>query len=237
MKIKLLRFFKRLFIRLHLHVIFGWSEGFCLQLVWMSRLSRWTNANKKIPLNDFPSQWDYQKRYQLYEYVYQKKIEGQPFHYLEFGVANGDSFRWWSKRDKNPNSEFDGFDTFTGLPEDFGQYKKGTFNTGNSVPALDDTRCKFHAGLFQQTLPSFLKCFENDKRLVIMMDADLYSSTLFVLSYLAPYLKKGDIVFFDEFGVPLHEFRAFTQFQESFYLPMEPVATNNNYYFMAFQVK
>ena len=41
------------------------------------------------------------------------------------------------------------------------------------------------------------------------MDADLYSSTLYVLTMLAPYLKAGDIVMFDEFTVPRHEYLAF----------------------------
>ena len=31
------------------------------------------------------------------------------------------------------------------------------------------------------------------------MDADLYSATLFTLTSFAPFLKKGDIILFDEF--------------------------------------
>lgn len=237
MKIESLRYFKRLFIRMRLHRLFGWMEAPLSQLVWMSRLSRWARANKKIALNDFPSEWNYEKRYLLYDYVYQNKISGNPFHYLEFGVANGDSFRWWVKKDTHPGIRFDGFDTFTGLPEDFGQYKKGTFNTGNATPEINDDRCRFHTGLFQQTLPPFLQSMRSDSKLVIMLDADLYSSTLYVLSVLMPYLKKGDIIFFDEFGVPTHEFMAFSHFTESFYVSLEPVATNNNFYFVAFEVK
>ena len=70
-----------------------------------------------------------------------------------------------------------------------------------------------------------------------MMDADLYSSTLYVLSSLAPYLKSGDIIFFDEFAVPTHEFRAYLDFTESYYIDLELIGAANNYYFAAFRVK
>jgi hypothetical protein len=37
-------------------------------------------------------------------------------------------------------------------------------------------------------------------------DADLFSATLFSLSQLYRYLNDGDILLFDEFAVPKHEF-------------------------------
>ena len=61
------------------------------------------------------------------------------------------------------------------------------------------------------------------------MDADLYSSTLFVLSNLIPYLRKDDILIFDEFGVPTHEFRAFTDVVSSYSLKFEVLGAINNY--------
>jgi hypothetical protein len=69
------------------------------------------------------------------------------------------------------------------------------------------------------------------------MDADLYSSTLFTLTTLAPYLKKGDIIFFDEFCVPTHEFLAVKNFTESYYINLKPIAASNNFLFTAFVVE
>jgi len=136
----------------------------------------------------------------------------------------------------NPESRFYGFDTFTGLPEDFGVYKKGAFNNNTEAPQIDDKRVKFYQGLFQQTLPGFLNVLNNDKRNIIMMDADLYSATLYTLTSLAPFLKTGDIIFFDEFAVPTHEFKAFHDFVQSYYANLELIAAANNYYFTAFKI-
>ncbi len=136
----------------------------------------------------------------------------------------------------NPDSAFYGFDTFTGLPEDFGPYKKGAFNTQNNIPEIKDVRGKFYQGLFQQTLPGFLKTFDNKNKTVVMLDADLYTATLYTLTSLAPYLKKDDIIFFDEFVVPTHEFMAYHQFINSWYFKMELIGAANNYYFVAFKI-
>lgn len=236
MKIKTLRSLKRSFIRLRMHVIFGWMEGFLAQLLWMTRLSRWVDQNKNIAGNDFPSEWDYEKRYKLYQNIFASENLDQAVTYLEFGVADGDSFHWWMKHNTHSDSTFHGFDTFTGLPEDFGQYKKGTFNTGNNIPQIPDERGKFYQGLFQQTLPGFLRNFDHSRKLVLMLDADLYSSTLFVLTSLSPFLKKGDIIFFDEFGVPTHEFMAYQNFIDAYYTDLKLIGVANNYYFTAFKV-
>lgn len=236
MKFTIIRLAKSIFIKLRLHYIFGPLEGFFLQLSQLSKMSRWANKHKNIPGNDFFSKWDYQKRFTLYESIINTENLNQEINYLEFGVAQGTSFQWWMTKNTNPSSRFHGFDTFTGLPEDFGPYKKGYFNSG-SIPHIIDDRGKFYQGLFQQTLPGFLKEFDNSKRKVIMMDADLYTATLYTLTSLAPYLKKGDIILFDEFSVPTHEFMAYQDFINSYYLDLEPIGVINNYYFIAFKIK
>ena len=237
MKFKIIRFLKTTFIRLRLHAIYFPFTEIWMQLTWMTKLSKWANDNKKIAFNDFPSKWNYNKRFDLYKYVIEKEELNAPINYLEFGVADGHSFNWWMTENNHAESRFYGFDTFTGLPEDFGPYKKGTFANSNNIPAIKDERGKFYQGLFQQTLPAFLKIFDNSKKNVVMLDADLYTATLFVLTSLAPFLKKDDIIFFDEFVVPTHEFMAYQHFISSYYFNLELIGAANNYYFVAFKVK
>lgn len=173
----------------------------------------------------------------MYKWVLEKEnLNQSPVNYLEFGVASGQSFRWFLSQVTSPESRFYGFDTFTGLPEDFGVYKKGMFNNNTHPPQIEDKRGKFYQGLFQQTLPGFLKELNNNNRKIIMMDADLYSATLYVLTSISPFLKKDDIIFFDEFAVPTHEFKAFHDFVQSHYTNMKLIAAANNYYFVAFKV-
>lgn len=172
----------------------------------------------------------------MYKWVIEKEGLSGPINYLEFGVASGKSFDWFMAHNADSDSRFYGFDTFDGLPEDWGPFKKGAFSNNNEIPLIKDFRGKFLKGLFQQTVPAFLTELDNSRRNILMMDADLWSATLYVLTSLAPFLKKGDIIFFDEFVVPTHEFKAFLDFTQSFYLNLQLIAAANNYYFVAFKV-
>jgi len=226
-----------MFVRLRLHVLFGPVAGLLSQLLYLTKFSSWVSKNKRITFNDFPGKWDYDKRFILYDWVIKNEsLAEEPINYMELGVAEGHSFRWFVKQNVHPESRFYGFDTFTGLPEDFGVYKKGTFDRNMQVPIVTDTRVKFFPGLFQDTFPGFLEEINRRRRNVIMMDADLYSATLYALTSLAPFLKKNDIIFFDEFAVPTHEFKAFIDFTQSYYLDLQLIAAASNYYFAAFKV-
>ena len=88
----------------------------------------------------------------------------------------------------------------------------------------------------QPALTDFIKTFDNTNKTVLMLDADLYSATLYTLASFAPYLKKGDIIFFDEFVVPTHEFMAYENFIKAWYFDLELIGAANNYYFVAFKV-
>ena len=236
MKLFLIRSLKSLFIKLQLHRLFQPFTGLFLNLVYITRLSKWAHANRGVEYNDFWSKWDYHKRYPLYKWVIDKENLTGPLNYLEFGVATGYSFDWFMGQNSDPESRFYGFDTFDGLPEDWGPFKKGSFSNKNTLPVIKDDRGKFYKGLFQQTVPGFLSELDNSRRNVIMLDADLWSATLYALTTLAPYLKKDDIIFFDEFVVPTHEFKAFSDFTQSFYFDLKLIAAANNYYFVAFKV-
>ena len=236
MKLFFIRLIKSWFIKLRLHIIFQPFTGAFLNLVYLTRFSKWASENKNVAYNDFLSKWDYSKRDGMYEWVINQEALRNPINYIEFGVASGHSFKWWLKQNTDPQSRFFGFDTFDGLPEDWGPFKKGSFSNENQIPVVNDDRATFYKGLFQQTLPGFIKQFDNSRRNVIMLDADLFSATLYALSSLAPYLKKDDIIFFDEFVVPTHEFKAYLDFITSHYVNLKLVAAANNYYFVAFKV-
>jgi hypothetical protein len=235
LKLFLIRKTKATFLRFNLHLVIEPCSNFLLNLVYLSKFSRWRKQNSKTLYNDFYShKFDFNKRYNLYQFLIEhEKLTGE-INYLEFGVSTGGSFKWWINHNKNVKSRFIGFDTFTGLPENWNIYKKGDMSTSGNMPVINDDRHNFITGLFQDTLPDFLKKFNWENKInVINMDADLYTSTIYVLSNLYPYLKAGDIIIFDEFGVPTHEFRAFIDFFNSFYIKYELLAASNNYYQIA----
>ena len=204
----------------------------------MADLSRWIAKNKDCAYNDFYTyKFIYSKREGLYEHVIQSQNLTAGFDYLEFGVSKGSSFRWWTTRIKHPDARFFGFDTFTGLPEDWGSFKKGDMNNGNKPPEINDNRHSFYQGLFQQTLIPFLNNYQPYQRKVIHMDADLYSATLYVLTLLTPFLKPGDILFFDEFNVPMHEFKAFRDWSDAFYIKYKVLGGVNNFYQVAIMME
>ena len=232
-------FLKQFTLLLRPHIFLGWLRHPLLTISNTLSMTRWiAQQNKKDILNDFYSpRRNYDKRLQLFDHICDKfNLPAQPIDYLEFGVASGHSFRWWISKCTHTDSKFYGFDTFEGLPENWGAFKKGDMIAG--VPVLDDQRAKFLKGLFQDSLPAFLKetNLNNDRKKVIHLDADLFSSTLFALTSLAPYLKSGDMLLFDEFNVPNHEYYAFRIFTESYYVKITLVAAVNNFYQVAMAI-
>jgi hypothetical protein len=201
-------------------------------------LSKWISRNKNCEYCDFYKyKFDYSQRKNLYDYVITSQNLDTAIDYFEFGVAKGVSFRWWVDRIKDKDARFYGFDTFTGLPEDWGPFKKGDMGDYNTIPEIDDSRHQFFQGLFQQTLLPFLSEYKVEKRKVILMDADLYSATLYVLTLMTPYLNPGDIIFFDEFNVPMHEFKAFKDWTEAFYINYKVLGGINNFYQVAIRIE
>jgi len=207
------------------------------KLAYLSRLSQWC-ADQGVPeWNDRDDpEWRHDKRYDLYSHVMKKENLDQEIDFLEFGVGQGYSFDWWVEHNANPSSRFVGFDTFVGLPEKWGYLSKGEYSSEGKFPAKSDQRCSFEVGLFQDTMYKFLDGFKSERKMVMHLDADLYSSTLFVLSRMAPLLKPGDILFFDEFGVPTHEFRAFTDVVWAYRIQYRLLGAVNNYMQIAIKI-
>jgi len=149
-------------------------------------------------------------------------IDNEAVAYLEFGVFEGASLRYWAARLTNPDSVLHRFDSFAGLPETFdAAHPQGHFNRANHPPTISDPRVTFQVGWFTDTLPSFQ--VPTDRRLVLTMDADLYSSTKFVLDTLEAHIQSGTLIYFDELSRVDHEPAAFDDFQRSSGKRFEPI--------------
>jgi O-methyltransferase len=92
-------------------------------------------------------------RYQMYDYINNELAGSGSIDYLEFGVYQGHSIRYWLQLNKDINSRFWGFDTFEGLPEagkegDEIARPGGSFSTSGAIPEVHDNRAVFIKGLF-----------------------------------------------------------------------------------------
>lgn len=206
---------------------------FVLAVHQLTLLSEWCRENKIDQLSHF------EDRFQMFEHL-NVGFEG-PIDYLEFGVFKGSSIQRWMQLNAHPNSRFYGFDTFTGLPEPWEQatntLASGYFSTEGKLPDISDERAQFVPGRFQDSLEPFLRTWTPRSRLVVHLDADLYSATLFVLCALYRQLRAGTILLFDEFGSVNHEFRAFSDFTSAFPIRTKPIAFAGRFYTqMAFEV-
>lgn len=203
------------------------STGLTAIAYWV-RFSRWCRTHPTSPPANSKAG---RGRAWLYESVIEREgLDRRAMSYLEFGVYRGESLLWWLTRVSHPDSRFVGFDTFTGLPERWRPtHPSGAFDAQGNLPDVNDPRCSFEVGLFQETLGRFISRNDLSGQLVVNLDADMFTSTLFVLATLAPYLKSGDIIFFDEFSCPLDEFRAFEEFVRSFRVKYEVVGAVYGY--------
>jgi hypothetical protein len=131
-------------------------------------------------------------KWQLHDFAADHVGASEPLTYLEFGVHKGDSLLHWASRLQHADTCLVGFDSFHGLPETWefyhGSMKAGSFSTEGRLPRTDDKRVSFVKGWFQNTVPDFLAAHPPavplDRQVVIHFDADLYSSTLFLLCML-----------------------------------------------------
>jgi O-methyltransferase len=149
-----------------------------------------------------------ENRLRLFDLVAQQ-VSDRVVLYLEFGVAKGSATRYWSNLLRNPESKLHGFDSFEGLPEDWA-FPKGYFNVDGQLPQIDDPRVQFFKGWFNETLPNYK--LPPHEELVLILDADLYSSTIFVLNTLEKVIVPGTYLYFDDFNYRNDELRAFDEF-------------------------
>ena len=161
----------------------------------------------------------------------------EPATYLEFGVFKGVTMGIWSGLLKSPESRLVGFDSFEGLPENWGLFTdKKVFDVQGRMPHFDDSRVRLVKGWFDQTLRPFLTDFQPRPLLIVHLDADLYSSTIYVLRQLRPYFKPGTILIFDEFFDREHELKAFNEFLDDEKIRVECIAATRALSQTAFRI-
>jgi len=140
------------------------------------------------------------------------KVEG---HYLEFGVYTGGTIRFIARR-LGKRRQIHGFDSFKGLPEEWGGFSLGkkAFDVGGRLPRVP-SNVQLHRGWFEDSLPPWLAKHPGQVAF-IHLDCDLYSSTRTILTLLAERIVPGTIILFDEyFNYPnweQHEYKAFQEF-------------------------
>ena len=197
-------------------------------LLRLTLLKSWLEEHQPHPYLD--------TREHLYAHVAKNVVgEDVPITFLEFGVYEGASLLAWTQLNTAAASEFIGFDSFEGLPEAWVNvghtFAPGTFSTAGQLPQLEDPRLRFVKGWFQDTLPSFLSQFYTGKQIIVHCDADVYTSTLYVLCQLDSLMRPGAIVIFDDFSSMLHDFRAWEDYTRSFGRHYELLAAAGRTYY------
>jgi len=164
-------------------------------------------------------------RRDIWDFAIQQVGASQRVLFLEFGVYKGRSIAYFASKLPASESRFFGFDSFEGLPEDWSRKKAGKFSTAGAAPPVEDPRISFVKGWFQETLPVFSFEARDFDATIVHMDADLYSSTLFVLSELWRRLRSFYVVF-DEFSPD--EGRALYNFSQACPVSIEFLARDDD---------
>ena len=140
----------------------------------------------------------------------------------EFGVFHGKSIRLISEM-VGPNNPVDGFDTFTGIPEQWGEEEAGSYTASNEIPERIPENVRFHVGLFADTLPGYVASLPPPEELpvrLVNIDCDLYQGTKEILQYLSNRIGPGSVLIFDEYLMtptwPEDEYKAFQEACEKF---------------------
>ena len=137
---------------------------------------------------------------------------------LEFGVYKATLTNFMAKR--VGRRTIYGFDTFTGLPEDWGTAKRGTFNLDGVLPEVEKN-VQLIKGNIKDTLPKFFSVIAAPVALAYI-DTDLYSSAKVIMEQLLinKRIIKGTIIVFDEMfgheGYEEHEYAVWQEYEKRF---------------------
>jgi O-methyltransferase len=184
-------------------------------------LNQWLRGIPDVPT--------FGERREYFSFLNANVIKGEALDYLEFGVYEGESIAQWAQINSHPRSRFWGFDSFLGLPERWNsRVEAGRFNVAGRVPNIDDGRVSFVKGWFNETLQPFISTFLPQSRIVVHIDADLYTSTLYCLTRLDDVMAAGSIILFDELFSALNEFRALLDWSRAYRRKVEVIARTSD---------
>ena len=179
-----------------------------------TRSIKWVFSLPKLP-NIFFDRWLF------FDAIIKLTDNSRPFY--EFGVWNGVSFKYLIKTFKKGF----GFDTFSGLPEDWHNEPKNTYSSFGVIPKIEGG--EFIVGKFEDTLPDFFST-EQPMASLINFDADLYSSTLCALNNSNKVIDEKTILVFDEFIInnkwEEDEFKALNEFCDNLGYSYEVIAVS-----------
>lgn len=136
--------------------------------------------------------------------------------FLDFGVDDGEATNILAVA---APGVVHGFDTFQGLPEDWGgtPHRRGAFSRNGKAPRLL-SNVRLHTDPLIQALPAFLESHP-DQVSFVRLNTRTHAATETVLDRMADRLSSGSIlVFANYFNYPhwmRHEHRALREFAES----------------------
>ena len=146
----------------------------------------------------YPSAELFHSREKLWN-TFGKYLSQQQWIGFEFGVASGDATKTFLKM---PYAEkclgWHGFDTFMGLPSEWGDLPKGAFSTDGVPPQIKSDLLKWHIGRIEDTCTTIDSLSNLDKNFIVIFDFDLYTATKAAWDVIVNHLKSGDIIYFDE---------------------------------------
>ena len=161
-------------------------------------------------------------RKRLWKYLKNRLKPG--YIVFEFGVASGTATKFWATTGVDFKHWY-GFDTFTGLPEDWTRggisvLNAGTFDQtlifGTGFPKVEATyEITWIKGLIEDTFSDKFINNLGENNFCIFIDVDLYKPSLHILKILSNYLKKGDLIYFDEAFDPWNEWKALDETSEA----------------------
>lgn len=191
-------------------------------------INRFTKNNSVLNFNKKSSDDDL---YPYLEHCLSCSLKSDDHLFMELGVFTGNTFN--CIRSALPkNIKLYGFDTFTGLPEDWMindkdiLYAKGTFSLDYIPHNTENT--EFIVGNIEDTLDQFLR-LNNKKISFVHFDMDLYNPTFFALKQMHNYFVNGSILVFDDFynlpGWENYSFKALLDYINLYNIEFEPLST------------